>query len=63
MESPCLVKEVLRLRVILLAITGIGPAILLDQLSQSLITRYFAEWIPILEALDMGIGLVVWRTG
>ena len=55
-----LVKEALRLRpvsptiwlrVILLAITGIGPAILLDQLSQPLITRYFADWIPMLEAL------------
>ena len=63
MESPRLVQEVLRLRVILLAITGIGPAILLDQLSQPLITLYFAVWIPILETLDMGIDLVVLRTG
>jgi uncharacterized protein len=55
------VKEALRLRpvsraiclrVILLALTGIGTAMLLNQLTQPLITRYFADWIPMLEALE-----------
>ncbi len=54
------VKEALRLRpvsgaiwlrVTLLALTGIGASILLDQVTQPLLARYFADWIPMLEAL------------
>lgn len=40
------------LRVTLLALTGVGAAILLDQVTQPLIARYFADWIPMLEALE-----------
>jgi membrane protease YdiL (CAAX protease family) len=39
------------LRVTLLALTGVGAAILLEQVTQPLIARYFADWIPMLEAL------------
>jgi membrane protease YdiL (CAAX protease family) len=54
------VKEALRLRpvsgaiwlrVTLLALTGIGAAVLLNQVTQPLLARYFADWIPMMEAL------------
>jgi membrane protease YdiL (CAAX protease family) len=54
------VKEALRLRpvsgaiwlrVTLLALTGIGAASLIEQATHPLIARYFAGWIPMLEAI------------
>lgn len=45
------VSGAILLRVTLLALTGIGAAILLDQVTQPLIARYFADWIPMLEAI------------
>ena len=58
-KSPS-VKEALRLRpvpgaiwwrVTLLALTGVGAAILGEHLTRPWIARYFADWIPMLEAM------------
>lgn len=55
------VKEALRLRpvpfptllrVTLIALAGIGAALLCEQMTRPWITRYFADWIPILEFME-----------
>ena len=45
------VSGAILLRVTLLALTGVGAAILLDQITQPLIARYFADWISMLEVI------------
>jgi membrane protease YdiL (CAAX protease family) len=55
------VKEALRLRTVpfstlvrvtLIALAGIGAAFLCEQMTRPLVTRYFADWIPMLEFLQ-----------
>ncbi len=40
------------LRVTLIALAGIGAALLCEQMTRPWITRYFADWIPILEFME-----------
>ena len=46
------VSGAILVRVALLALTGVGAAILLEQATQPLIARYFADWIPLLEVIE-----------